>query len=247
MIYVNFHLGDWLASTQLLSATERGVYMDLLVVYYTNEHPITQEQCKRIARAYAPAEQEAMHYVLQTFFKEENGAYTHSRCDREIKSAVVIKEKRARAAKSRWAKGQGEKPEGKPEEAMQMDMHVQSTCNASAMEPNTQYPIPNTQINREREREAGASSPARRKRASACPFEPGETIPEDYREVADEKRVADPQRVFNAFVDHAKATGRTLQDWKAGWRMWCGKELEFHPQAAKKETAAERGHRLGLF
>ena len=94
---------------------------------------------------------------------------------------------------------------------------------------------------------AHRAAPARRKRASACPFESGASIPDDYREAAEKVRVADPQRVFNSFVDHAIANGRTLVDWMAGWRMWCRKEIEYHPQAAKQETAAERGHRLGLF
>lgn len=149
MIYINFHLGDWLAQTRLLSATERGVYLDLLTQYYANERPLTEEECKRIARAYAPAEQEAMQYVLQTLFTKDNGAYRNARADAAIAEVAAVSDKRKRAAKARWAKGSAEKPEGKPGKNMQMDMHVQSTCNANAMQSNIQYPIPNKEKRKE--------------------------------------------------------------------------------------------------
>ena len=104
MNYVQLHLGDWIAGTLDLTPTERGVYMDLLVRYYKEERPLMQDECKRIARGYAPAEQEAMHYVLQRFFTLENGEYRQSRCDEEIEKAQAVSNKRKRAAASRWAK-----------------------------------------------------------------------------------------------------------------------------------------------
>lgn len=170
MIYINFHLGDWLAQTRLLSATERGVYLDLLTQYYANERPLTEEECKRIARAYAPAEQEAMQYVLQTLFTKDNGAYRNARADAAIAEVAAVSDKRKRAAKARWAKGSAEKPEGKPGKNMQMDMHVQSTCNANAMQSNTQYPISNKEERKEiKEKPAASAAPSRSKK-----FEPEE-------------------------------------------------------------------------
>ena len=57
MLYFPFHVGDWITGTKLMSAIEKGVYMDLLTYYYSVERPITEDECRRIARAYAGAEQ----------------------------------------------------------------------------------------------------------------------------------------------------------------------------------------------
>ena len=161
MNYVQFHLGDWIAGTSILSATERGVYMDLLVRYYKEERPIMQTECKRIARAYAPVEQEAMHYVLETFFTLEDGSYRHKRCDEEIEKAQAVAEKRKRAADARWSKGNRETTTSNPN-AMQTEcecnasaVQVQSKCNANGMLPNNHKPITNKkEINKEKSRSA---------------------------------------------------------------------------------------------
>lgn len=136
MNYVQLHLGDWIAGTLDLTPTERGVYMDLLVRYYKEERPLMQDECKRIARGYAPAEQEAMQYVLQRFFTLENGEYRQSRCDEEIEKAQAVSNKRKRAAASRWAK--------KPEidaSAYPNAEQTQCECNANGMLTINQQPI----------------------------------------------------------------------------------------------------------
>lgn len=141
MNYVQLHLGDWIAGTLDLTPTERGVYMDLLVRYYKEERPLMQDECKRIARGYAPAEQEAMHYVLQRFFTLENGEYRQSRCDEEIEKAQAVSNKRKRAAASRWAK--------KPEidaSAYPNAEQTQCECNANGMLTNNHKPITNNQV-----------------------------------------------------------------------------------------------------
>lgn len=135
MNYVQFHLGDWLAGTALLSPTERGVYMDLLVRYYKEERPIKQEECKRIARAYAPYEQEAMQYVLQTFFTLDDEGYHHSRCDEEIAKAREVSEKRKKSANARWAKqtettsAKNVRPVESERNATAMQVHSKSNAN----------------------------------------------------------------------------------------------------------------------
>lgn len=141
MNYVQLHLGDWIAGTLDLTPTERGVYMDLLVRYYKEERPLMQDECKRIARGYAPAEQEAMHYVLQRFFTLENGEYRQSRCDEEIEKAQAVSNKRKRAAASRWAK--------KPEidaSAYPNAEQTQCECNANGMLTINHKPITNNQV-----------------------------------------------------------------------------------------------------
>lgn len=154
MNYVQFHLGDWLAGTALLSPTERGVYMDLLVRYYKEERPIMQEECKRIARAYAPHEQEAMQYVLQTFFTLDAEGYHHARCDAEIAKAQEVSEKRKKSANARWSKKETnkkavvEEQEESKQDASAMQVH--SGCNANGMLTNNHKPITNNQVCKEK-------------------------------------------------------------------------------------------------
>lgn len=145
MNFVQLHLGDWIAGTALLSPTERGVYMDLLVRYYKEERPIMQVECKRIARAYAPHEAEAMQYVLETFFTLEDGVYRHSRCDEEIAKAAATAEKRKKAANARWTRDSKPKIEHNvcecSADGMQTECTCISTCNANGMLTNNHKPI----------------------------------------------------------------------------------------------------------
>ena len=142
MNYVQLHLGDWIAATVTLTATERGVYMDLLVRYYKEERPLTENECKRIARAYAPAEHEAMHYVLQEFFTRDGDVYRHKRCEEEIVKANGVSEKRKRAAASRWGKKDGSDASAHANaSACAEQMH--SKCNANGMLTNNQEPVTN--------------------------------------------------------------------------------------------------------
>lgn len=172
MNFVQFHLGDWIAGTALLSPTERGVYMDLLVRYYKEERPIMQVECKRIARAYAPHEAEAMQYVLETFFTLEDGVYRHSRCDEEIAKAAATAEKRKKAANARWTRDSKPKIEHNECECsadgMQTECTCISTCNANGMLTNNHKPITNNHKEEKKETKKKSAAP---KAPKAAPVE----------------------------------------------------------------------------
>lgn len=129
MNYVQFHVGDWDSSTRLLSPLEKGVYIDLLMLYYSVERPLMRSECERISRAYAPEEKAAMEYVLDRFFHREGDVYAHHRCDEEIAKAAEKSEKAAKSAKARWNKGS--KTKGVPD-VNANDMQNGCTCNADA-------------------------------------------------------------------------------------------------------------------
>ena len=101
MNYVQFHVGDWDSSTRLLSPLEKGVYIDLLMLYYSVERPLMRSECERISRAYAPEEKAALEYVLDRFFHREGDVYAHRRCDEEIAKAAEKSEKAAKSAQAR--------------------------------------------------------------------------------------------------------------------------------------------------
>lgn len=113
MLYFPFHVGDWITGTKLMSAIEKGVYMDLLTYYYSVERPITEDECRRIARAYAGAEQDAMQYVLQNHFAYVDGAYVHKKCEEVISQTLEkqadIRPKKQKAAHARWEKERAKK------------------------------------------------------------------------------------------------------------------------------------------
>lgn len=152
MLYFPFHVGDWITGTKLMSAVEKGVYIDLLTFYYSVERPITEDECKRIARAYAGAERDAMQYVLHNHFAYVDGAYVHKKCEEVISQTlekqVDIRSKKQKAAHARWEKERAKKKAqskiaGEDARAYAGAERVGSRCNAGAMLTNNHKPITN--------------------------------------------------------------------------------------------------------
>lgn len=231
MNYVQLHLGDWIAGTLDLTPTERGVYMDLLVRYYKEERPLMQDECKRIARGYAPAEQEAMHYVLQRFFTLENGEYRQSRCDEEIEKAQTVSNKRKRAAASRWAK--------KPEidaSAYPNAEQMQCECNANGMLTNNQQPITNKETERKKKEKRQAITHAFNL----------DLLPSEWAYYAKQVRPdLDPQTVFADFVFYftkGRGTGELRSDkgWNQSWQGWVRRQKETRNAKPAGSTAHQQ-------
>lgn len=217
MNFVQLHLGDWIAGTALLSPTERGVYMDLLVRYYKEERPIMQVECKRIARAYAPHEAEAMQYVLETFFTLEDGVYRHSRCDEEIAKAAATAEKRKKAANARWTRDSKPKIEHNECECsadgMQTECTCISTCNANGMLTNNHKPITNNHKEEKKETKKKSAAP---KAPKAAPVEKPEGVSDELwaEWYAHKKRKSGSvtQRMLDGLIREAGKAGITVAE-----------------------------------
>lgn len=217
MNFVQLHLGDWIAGTALLSPTERGVYMDLLVRYYKEERPIMQVECKRIARAYAPREAEAMQYVLETFFTLEDGVYRHSRCDEEIAKAAATAEKRKKAANARWTRDSKPKIEHNACECsadgMQTECTCISTCNANGMLTNNHKPITNNHKEEKKETKKKSAAP---KAPKAAPVEKPEGVSDELwaEWYAHKKRKSGSvtQRMLDGLIREAGKAGITVAE-----------------------------------
>lgn len=157
MNYVQFHVGDWDSSTRLLSPLEKGIYIDLLMLYYSVERPLMRSECERISRAYAPEEKTALEYVLDRFFHREGDVYAHHRCDEEIAKASEKSKKAAKSAQARWNKAaKGPASSVSDTNGLQNGctcnadadangMRTHSERNADAMLTNNQEPITNNQ------------------------------------------------------------------------------------------------------
>lgn len=217
MNFVQLHLGDWIAGTALLSPTERGVYMDLLVRYYKEERPIMQVECKRIARAYAPHEAEAMQYVLETFFTLEDGVYRHSRCDEEIAKAAATAEKRKKAANARWTRDSKPKIEHNvcecSADGMQTECTCISTCNANGMLTNNHKPITNNHKEEKKETKKKSAAP---KAPKAAPVEKPEGVSDELwaEWYAHKKRKSGSvtQRMLDGLIREAGKAGITVAE-----------------------------------
>ena len=104
MNYVQFHIGDWESGTRLLKPLEKGIYIDLLMLYYSSERPLIRTNFERITRGYTAEEKEAFDYVISSFFEEREDGFHNSRCDEEIRKAAEKSEKARKSIQARWNK-----------------------------------------------------------------------------------------------------------------------------------------------
>lgn len=253
MKYVQWHLGDWISSTMDLSPTERGVYFDLLMRYYQTETPVIRSYFERITRGYTDAERSAFDYVIDRFFTEaEDGTLHNARADKEIAAFKEKSEKARRSVNARWKKR--DTVESANEERTKYERI------GNVLLTNNHKPITNkykeTTLTGGKENPdaiADATAPAldavsvpetkkaekRKSPATRCPFASTDSIPEDFEAMAVGLGVESPQRVFSRFVAHAEANDRKAVRWKAAFRMWCLKEIEFNPPKKTLEQEQE--------
>lgn len=262
MMFVQWHIGDWVSRTSLLSATERGVYFDLLIRYYSVERPLMQDECTRIARAYDEHEQKALQYVLSEFFTLENGAFRHNRCEKEIAEFRVRSEKRSRAAKARWSKS-GKGSDGIHEDSGTSIDHSSGYARASAnavadaeqmeCQPLTVNRKP---IKEEGEGEGASASPSetdgltekpkkrnRRRPSIACPWSADDEVPEDLAAWAKEKHPSvDCSKEFEKLVHWAQSHDERRPDWPATFRGWIARAEGYEKERQRRGAYQTNQH-----
>ena len=89
MNYYHRWPADYLAATVDLSMMEDGAYNRLMDWCYANERGVPDDKKFIIARATNRAEKAAVFFVLETFFKYENGVWIQDRIHAEISKALV--------------------------------------------------------------------------------------------------------------------------------------------------------------
>ena len=116
MIYYPHYIGDFRSGTFGMSRLERGIYRELLDLYYDSEQPLpldVETVCRKIA-AHEDAERAAVAYVLAEKFTCETDGYRHARSDIEIaKYNAMIEKQRANGSKV----GRPKKPNNNPTES----------------------------------------------------------------------------------------------------------------------------------
>lgn len=92
-------------ATRHLSLLEKGIYRELIDLYYDTESPIISEKNKifKLIGANTAKEKKIVSDILDEFFFLENGRYYHSKCE-EVLEKIRNKSQKAReSAQRRWA------------------------------------------------------------------------------------------------------------------------------------------------
>lgn len=86
MNYYPHHIGDFNSATRHLTRLERGIYRDMLDLYYEKEQPLPGDQRMLFRRLLiiSPEEVTAAQQVLEDYFVLTEAGWHNSRCDREI-------------------------------------------------------------------------------------------------------------------------------------------------------------------
>lgn len=231
MNFVQFHIGDWDSSTRLLSPLEKGVYIDLLFLYYSLERPLMRSECDRIARAYTAEEKNALEYILGRFFMADGESYRHQRCDKEIEAARSKSVKAAASAKARWDRQKANESHKKMKTSQMQDecdgyanaseTYMQAECerNADGMLTDNRKPITITT----KEKVEKEAKKAKREPTDSLPV----SLPAEWRQAAlSIRHDVTPERVFLKLRGRyaPTTTKKTMGNWRKIFLGWIGRE-----------------------
>ena len=106
MIFWPRYIGSWKAKTAGLSATQKGVYGEMLDFVYSAEQPLPNDhaQIYRIAGAITREECKAVDYVLRKLWQKTDSGYVNPRTMEEIAKWRENVAKKQRAARIKWDK-----------------------------------------------------------------------------------------------------------------------------------------------
>lgn len=137
MHYYQFNIGDYMRDTAHLDEMEDLAYRRMLDLYYLRESPLPDD-VKEIAKLIRMRSHcDCIANVLREFFTLSSKGWVNTKADTVLTKIYSKSAKAKSAANKRW-----ENQSVKNADALQT--HCQNY--ADAMLPNTQYPIPNTDI-----------------------------------------------------------------------------------------------------
>jgi uncharacterized protein YdaU (DUF1376 family) len=129
MNYYYHHIGDFKKDTNFLTHEQRSIYLEMLWLYYDQERGLERNTKMLAIKVQATIEQ--VEFLLSVYFDEEEDCYTHKRIEEELQKTYEKSEKARLSAQARWDK---------------QSMQTHSKRNANGILPNTQDPIPKTQV-----------------------------------------------------------------------------------------------------
>ena len=241
MNYVQFHIGDWESGTRLLTPLEKGIYIDLLMLYYSTERPILRSYFDRITRGYTEDERKAFDYVVSQYFEEQDDGFHNARCDEEIAKAAEKSEKARKSIQARWnkaAKGPASSVSDtcrKPGESTDA-IRTNNERNTDVLLTNNQEPITNKETERKKKEKRQAITHAFNL----------DLLPSEWADYAKQVRPdLDPQTVFADFVFYftkGRGTGELRSDkgWNQSWQGWVRRQKETRNAKPAGSTAHQQ-------
>ena len=87
MDWFKFYIGDFMRDTTRLTFEEKGSYLNLMMVYYADESPLSlnMDEVDRATGAVTDTEKEANRRVIRQFFDKKRSGYHKKRINEEIK------------------------------------------------------------------------------------------------------------------------------------------------------------------
>ena len=85
------------------------------------------------------------------------------------------------------------------------------------------------------------------KKTIPCPFSPGSKIPDDYKTIAEEKGVLDPQEEFEKFIEWYRSRDKHLADWMMVWRSWVRRYVEYRKNSQQRDAQRQQQQRANSF
>lgn len=126
MNYYYHHIGDFKKDTNYLTHEQRSIYLEMLWMYYDQERGLDKDIKLLAMKVQATIQQ--VELLLSLYFDEEEDVYTHRRIEEELKKTYEKSEKARQNVRKRW------------------DKEAKYDRNTNALLPNTQDPIPKTQV-----------------------------------------------------------------------------------------------------
>lgn len=226
MNYVQFHIGDWESGTRLLTPLEKGIYIDLLMLYYSTERPILRSYFDRITRGYTDDERKAFDYVVSQYFEERDDGFHNARCDEEIAKAAEKSEKARKSIQARWNKA------AKGPASSVLDTPSKPNESTDAIRTNNER---NTDVLLTKNQEPGTIKNERKKKEKRQAITHAfnlDLLPSEWADYSKQVRPdLDPQTVFADFVFYftkGKGQGELRSDkgWAQSWQGWVRRQKE---------------------
>ena len=139
--YYPWYPGDYLKDTPDLSMLEDGAYRRLLDNYFVSEGylPVERSRLYRICRAFTAEEQTAVNFIVERFFKEDNGQIYNKRADKELSKRKKFIESQQVKSKlgnlARWGKEDSENIPGGIPAGIPGGIPLPSSSSSSSLSP----------------------------------------------------------------------------------------------------------------
>lgn len=200
-----FYPGDYLADTRRLSLEHHGAYLLLILDYWRNGPPPSDDATLARIVGCTAAVWRRLAPVLRPLFRDEAGKMHHKRIDAELATATERSDKAtakaATAAAARWLK--------------QSSSDAPSNASSITQAMHEQCPSPSPSPSSLREDKAAPKKSSKRKAKTGMPE--GFAISERVSEWAIDKGHQHLAERFEHFVGKVRANGYTYVDWDDGF------------------------------